>query len=88
MLIQVSFLLREKLDFIEEKSDFPIGEIPQRVYNKYRNQGEEVIKMNDETGEWIRWIISTVLEMCGLWLAWKSAQEKPSHRKLRKKHKR
>ena len=44
--------------------------------------------MNDETGEWIRWIISTVLEMCGLWLTWKSAQEKPSHRKLGKKHKR
>ena len=44
--------------------------------------------MNDETSEWIRWIISTVIEICGLWLAWKSTQEKPSHRKLGKKHKR
>ncbi len=44
--------------------------------------------MNDETGEWIRWLISTVLELCSLWLAWKSAQEKPSHRKPSKKQKR
>lgn len=44
--------------------------------------------MNDDIGEWIRWLISTALELLGLWLTWKATREKPSHRKLRKKHKR
>ena len=43
--------------------------------------------MSDDVSEWIRWSISTAIELLGLWLAWKS-QKKPSHRKLRKKHKR
>lgn len=44
--------------------------------------------MNDETGEWIRWLISTALELCGLWLTWKPTQKKPPHRKQVKRHKR
>lgn len=81
-----SFMFK-KLDFIEENRMFLLDKISIKIYNIYRVKEQEVIKMDDETCEWIRWLISTAIELFGLWLAWKS-QKKPSHRKLRKKHKR
>lgn len=84
MLFQVSFLLREKLDFIEENSDFPIDKIPQKVYNKYRNQGEGVIKMNFEKSDW-EWLISIITGIATPfileWLKAKGLFKRQDHRK-------